>query len=207
MHQLFPFFLVLLLISCNEAQNSKEFDSNKDAVNTLEESFPNPLISRFSDEDSTDYLFPKTDSIYFETGELSEVINYSSNTEYIYKMFNRNGVVIEIGEQGEVLGCGSVIGVTKYNNEGELKLESIYDYWLPGEDDGCHAILFSIFNTYYYPNGKIKAKEQLETCYECDECPCGIWEYYDEEGNLTNRHEYGDCFDAKMECVDEPTIQ
>lgn len=195
------------MISCNDTQVNEPIDSHADTINTLEESFPNPLITEFSDEDSTDYSFPKIDSIYFETGELSEVIDYSSSSEYVYKKFNRNGVLIEIGEQGDVLGCGSIIGVTKYNNDGGLELESIYDYWLPGEDDGCHAIRFSIFNTYYYPSGKIKTKEQLETCYECDECPCGVWEYYDEDGNITNKLEYGDCFDTELECLDDSTLQ
>ncbi|HLP13610.1 MAG TPA: hypothetical protein VK177_16875 [Flavobacteriales bacterium] len=54
----------------------------------------------------------------------------------------------------------------------------------------------------YFSNGKIKSRKFLENYLMGEECDCGVWEYFDENGKLSNKENKESCEDGKLGCVE-----
>ena len=174
---------------------------------SLEESNPKPDVI-FAPHDDAIYAespieFPLSEIEYYESGEVRAEFYYLSDwEEYAYTYYYKNGNLKQTGNQGGAGGCGTAIDTSRfYNIKGYLEKQTVYANWLV-EDAGCHETRMVMSNLEYYPSGQVKSSTQIESCYECDECPCGIWRTYDLKGNLVMTESFGDCYDSVLECLD-----
>ena len=117
-----------------------------------------------------------------------------------YTMYHKNGNRQLTGEQGRISGCAIPVGdELHFDTSGTLIQKITYDHFIE-EPESCHQIGTVKSFTNYYQNRIIKKSGKIETCYECEECPCGKWLFYDEDGNLERTENYGDCYDSQLDC-------
>ncbi|NOQ74164.1 MAG: hypothetical protein GQ574_19305 [Crocinitomix sp.] len=207
MRFLFPFLLLFLIVSCDDSQEPSLPDSfhvpdnNTDLSDTTSDSVldDNVLVS------PEEITYPTQDTFYYKTGEINRIIYYPEvGDEYTYTYYYKSGGIKQTGKQGDLFACGGAVDTSRfYDLEGDLESETVFTNWLADDEGGCHATRIVMSNINYYKSGKIKSTGQIETCYECDECPCGKWEFFDESGNLTKTEDHGDCFDSKLGCLED----
>lgn len=193
------------MVSCDDSQVPSLPDSFRAPIINTELSDTNSVLDDNFLASPEEISYPKIDTAYYETGEIKDIVRYERNLyEYSYINYHKNGELAQIGKQGVVIGCGRAVDTTRYYYlNGRLSQETTYDYWLNEQYEGCHGTRMVLFNTHYGLSGKVKSKTFIETCYDCEECPCGTWEFYDENGLLTKTEEYGDCFDSKLGCLED----
>ncbi|MDQ3111550.1 MAG: hypothetical protein M3R17_16810 [Bacteroidota bacterium] len=144
----------------------------------------------------------QSDTSYYSNGK-PQFVNVG-NSPFDSKIFEyySNGKLKRVSRQGVEFGCGMRVGKElNYDSLGNLVTEIIYDNYLPKDAGGCHETYTVISTTEYYSNKSIKLHKQEETAYEAgQECPCGMWEFYDKNGKLVRKEKFGSCNDAMMEC-------
>lgn len=146
----------------------------------------------------------ENDTTFYPAGEIQTVVNYTHYpNEYTYITYFENGLKKEEGEQLDVYGCGMPGDVTKYWDSGEIESETSHAYFQLDESESCHETRIVRTTYYNHENGYLKSIEQMETCAECEECPCGDWYYYDEEGGFVRKENRGDCNDGVLDCLNE----
>lgn len=146
-----------------------------------------------------------TDTTFYPSGEIESITSYLSYPEhYKFTFYYPNGAIKFTGEQDNILGCGVQVGMeVSYDSSGVKIQERLFDTYLPHPDASGHELRTLITVINYRTNGSIISKEFIETCYECDSCPCGKWEFYNQEGELTEVKVFEDCEDNELSCLNE----
>jgi len=196
--KVFKFLFFVFLISCGNGETDRT-----DTVNLQEEEIEN----FFTEENNrVDFYQVENDTSFFETGEIRSILVYIDEVdiEYEYMFFYKNGQIESTGKQGNVFGCGNTVGFSyEYDSLGNCLTKKYYDHFLLEGEEGCHETRTVISVTEFYSNGEIKSTYKIETCYECDECYCGLKETFDLQGNRIEYKSYGECKDGVLDCLDD----
>jgi len=105
-------------------------------------------------------------------------------------------------EQGEFEGCGIRIGEEiAYDSLGRKSHFKSFEHFISDDATGCHETRTVISVTSFHHNGVRKVVSFIESCYECEECPCGTWVYSDSTGATIKREQYEDCYDGNLDCL------
>lgn len=98
----------------------------------------------------------------------------------------------ETGRFGNIFGCGMNIGTHYFYDENGYLIKTIlYENWFPDEVDGCHSTIQETYISEYAKYQTLKWRKRYQSVYEGDEHKAGIWEEFDEHGNLISSHDYG----------------
>lgn len=183
------FFLAFFLFSCSGQVDERIQDSvaNKEVVQEMQ----------------ADTNLSGVERHYYPGGELEEEIEYDEHgAGFRYTFYYPNGNIKMSGEQGEMQGCLIAQGNELYfDSTGTLVQKIAYEHFLP-DLETCHEIRTVKAIEKYYSNGSLSESGNMETCYECDECPCGDWKFYNVQGKLTRSENHGDCYDSQLGCVE-----
>lgn len=164
-------------------------------VNCSLESNPNSEM-----EDST-IQNDAIEKYFYSSGELQVEIEYDeTGIGYTHKEFYKNGQLKSLSEQGEMDGCGIQVGEELNYNEGGLLIQKKTFLNLSYSSGNCHDIKIIIKVVDYNINGTILKTSSLKSCYECNQCPCGVDSIYNTQGDLIETIKHSDCDDFKMEC-------
>lgn len=102
--------------------------------------------------------------------------------------YHSNGKIKNITEQGNEFGCIMAVGTEfHFDSNGALLKRIKYDNWLPKKDEGCHSTIQDKYIIEFYPSGKIKEQNQIESAYEGEEMHFGDWVKYSEDGKEISR--------------------
>jgi len=199
-------FFLLLISSCsNQGEDSKFNNGNSSQTTSELKNTYDTIINTIDGKVIIQYFHNDiltTKKTFYSSGILQEELEYNDDSYgFKYKMFHQNGKLKTTGEQGGVASCGIQVGTwMNYDTSEFLIQKKVFEHFLPEEAYGCHETSTVISITDYYSNGNVKKNSQIETCYECDECPCGKWESYDKEGNLIESKDYENCYNFRLEC-------
>ena len=152
----------------------------------------NRLWIRYSDYDSTGILTDKATSTL--PGSVSD---------WIYESFHPNGRLKEKRIQGDVYVSGASLAATEWDSFGNKIKEYKYDYKMPDWGTSYNDRFCVETITEYYPNGKIKQISKTKSFVESDECPCGQWVYFDENGRKVRTEQYKPCNNFLLDCERE----
>lgn len=117
-----------------------------------------------------------------------------------FKVYNAEGKLLEEGTKGSFNGCWMLVGEYKSYSDGILTSAIGIHHAHDKEDEGCHGTWHRYDIVQYFPNGNRKFEKFLESCYECESCPCGEWKEFDEQDTVIRTISYGDCDDQEMDC-------
>ncbi len=121
---------------------------------------------------------------------------YDTDSSEVYWItYNAQGNVRETGQSAERFGCGTNIGVHNTYQSDRILVQSIrYENWLLEDGAGCHEMVQEQYVTEFYPSGIIKSQKRFQCIYEGDIFKSGTWKFYNEEGIVIAKEEYGEHF-------------
>lgn len=115
-----------------------------------------------------------------------------------FREFYKSGKLKKISHEGLFNGCYMKIGRdSMFAEKGNLLATIHYDNRKDKKEAGCHATWTTELHTYFYPNGKVKARSFIKYSYQGEACDCGEWIEYDEKGSLKKKTKKTDCYDQQ----------
>ncbi len=158
-------------ISSNEAPKEKE------------------LVEKTSIEYKGKVFLKENDTCYIRVNE--DTTFSTLLTTYV------NGEVKSIEHQGDFNSCGALVDTSFfYNRSGNLTKTIYHDHWMPLGAISCEESMCDLFVTHYYGDGVVQSKKLYRRAYQGERKNFGVWEDFDEKGNLLSAKEYGDPFEV-----------
>lgn len=192
-------FLSVLLFSCAGSPEKKAEEHPSEEQTSTPEALSSSELT--------------VDTLYYDDGSVRQILEYedgsirqireyeSSLLQFSYSKYHPNGKLAETGRQGNFAGCGILEGIRSvYDENGVLSETEEHEHFLR-EGMGCSYMDIVITINEYYATGKLRLEKKIETCYQCDECPCGLEIQYDKQGNEVQRTDHGDCYDGELGCL------
>jgi len=187
------FLIPLIIISCEE-----NGDANDNCISGAHQE------DSIVEHNTVDTLEWYEEVTYYPTGQIKDYLRHNLDSSYGFhgKTYYPNGNLMREYQLGEFEGCGIQTGEEIIFDSLGSMIEIIsFEHSIDDDGDGCHDTRSVISKSVFYSNGKTKMSSYIETCYECQECPCGTWVYFDSTGVITKKEQYEDCYDGKLDCL------
>lgn len=139
---------------------------------------------------------PKTIIVWENAGKVDFSADFPLGK---FKEYDADGKLLLEGEQVEFNACVMNAGIWKYYDHYEVIYREVSYHLYCGEESTCHDTQIDLDIVEYYPNGNLKAKKYIHSCYECVQFKTGAWTYYNSQGDLDSTIVY----DEMVECKDE----
>lgn len=108
-----------------------------------------------------------------------------------------NGEIKRLEHQGFFNSCGVIVDTSFYFDPSGNLIKTIYhDHWMPLGAVSCKESMEDLLIREFYPNGSLKAKKRYRRGYQGEQKEVGMWETFDENGNLLSTKNYTDSFDV-----------
>lgn len=116
-----------------------------------------------------------------------------------FKEYDADGKLLLEGEQVEFNACSMNGGVWKYYDHYEVIYREVSYHLYCGEESTCHDTQVDLDIIEYYPNGNLKAKKYIHSCYECVQFKTGTWTYFNYQGDIDSTIVYDEMVECEYE--------
>lgn len=134
----------------------------------------------YVDHNGNDYL-RENDSLY--------TFNYESGFKAWIEL-DQYGDIRFSGQSDLFHGCRLNTGTHYYYNDEQKLIQTItYTPTLPEGAEACHETHISEQSIQYYPNGQISQKSSYQYSYMGERRKSGLWQWFDESGELVKEEQ------------------
>lgn len=118
------------------------------------------------------------------------------------KEYYPNGRLKKLYHNGQFNGVGIQVSTDSiFYQTGALWQTVYHDNFKDKQEQGGHATWIVLEKQEFYKSGKLKLLGFIKTCYECGECDCGRWIWFNEKEEIIKQKQYGSCYDQQP-CTD-----
>ena len=207
----FSLLATLFHFSCNNSAEKGISDNSEEITNTGETKkyeFDSEkwllieTISKNGKITNKNYYKPFTDTTYNENGNpklVRLIIDAESGSGY-YSEFYESGELRHKWKESGINGGLGIMEETFYSISGEIDSVKLYQYDSGETYHDTHVIVQTIL---VHDNQKRRMVRYHEKFMMSEICECGLWEYFDENGNLLKIERKESCEDGKLNCIEE----
>lgn len=206
-------FMYCTLLACNN--NTKDSPDSGKTGKGDPKTNPDTILTEYVYDGDTDWLIESSkkngkivqkkyykwsiDTSYFENGKpsMTTLVIDAGSGSYIHSEFYQNGKLKHKWQEAGINGGIATTVDYFYDSTGILVSKNSFRYG-SGTYHETHVILETVE---FHPNGKMKLKKFSEYFLMGEQCDCGIWEYYDENGKLKSKETKESCEDGKLGCL------